>query len=111
MVVRPAGSAVVELVEPTSKIQKGPAVLQPYYPRQFEGIYDFAPSTIAPPFASTGAPNSNEESVVVENPDFRQGQVQEQVRYRGTNNECFPNSRKTENSSSFRRLSGCRIPR
>ncbi|XP_031832266.2 uncharacterized protein LOC116426836 [Nomia melanderi] len=76
VVVRPAGSAVVELEQPTSKVQKGPAVLQPYYPQQFEGIYNFAPSTIAPPISSTPAPASNDEGVVVENPDFRKLQEQ-----------------------------------
>ncbi|XP_076645019.1 uncharacterized protein LOC143354646 [Halictus rubicundus] len=98
VVVRPAGSAVVELDQPTSKVQKGPALIQSYYPQQIQGIYNFAPSTIAPPFAASFAPSfaapalpsasapasgSNEEGVVVDNPDFRnlqqdQQQVQQQ---------------------------------
>ncbi|XP_076624018.1 uncharacterized protein LOC143343230 [Colletes latitarsis] len=82
VVVRPAGSAVVELDQPTSKIQRGPALIQPLYPyqlQQAEGAYSFGPSTIAPPLSpSTPSPNGGEEGVVVENPDFRK--FQDQIR-------------------------------
>ncbi|XP_076380473.1 uncharacterized protein LOC143259982 [Megalopta genalis] len=84
VVVRPAGSAVLELDQPTSKVQKGPALIQPYNPHHIQGIYNFAPSTIAPPLAAPGASfppasGSNDESVVVENPDFRQLQQDQQL--------------------------------
>ncbi|KZC15054.1 hypothetical protein WN55_09356 [Dufourea novaeangliae] len=82
VIVRPAGSAVVELDHPTSKVQKGPALIHPYYPHQIaqsEGVFSFGPSTISPPVASPTLPsNSNEEGVVVENPDFRKLQEQHQ---------------------------------
>lgn len=88
MIIRPAGSAVVELDEPTSKSQKGPAVIQPlaYDPVHASPIQVptfthsvspapfFTPSsTPAPAIASTTVPTtiSEEESVVVDNPEFR----------------------------------------
>ncbi|XP_025987514.1 uncharacterized protein LOC105197725 [Solenopsis invicta] len=104
VIIRPAGSALVELDEPTSKIQKGPAVIQSLsdnlqhlaYP-QISGIYAQAgvvadapvtpaaipviahetPSPLLLP-TSTPAPitsdsnNLEDESIVVENPDFRE---------------------------------------
>ncbi|XP_011639401.1 uncharacterized protein LOC105428672 [Pogonomyrmex barbatus] len=120
VIIRPVGSAVVELDEPTSKTQKGPAVIQPLtqnlplsYP-QIHDIYAHAgaitdapvasaaipviahapvhvtvapvishastihatPSPLLPP-SSTPLPTTSDsnnlenESVVIENPDFR----------------------------------------
>ncbi|EFN79356.1 uncharacterized protein LOC105187878 [Harpegnathos saltator] len=97
VIVRPAGSAVVELDEPTSKVQKGSAVLQSVDYPQTHGVYphadviaDNAPAHIpfAPVFShvspvsalpspviapsDSGANNLQEnESVVIDNPDFR----------------------------------------
>lgn len=86
MIIRPAGSAVVELDEPTSKSQKGPAVIQPlaydsiHAPIQVPALSHsvspapfFVPSsTPAPAIASSTASSiSEEESVVVDNPEFR----------------------------------------
>lgn len=78
MIVRPAGSAVVELDQPTSRIQKGPAFIHPLYPgaisqgiSEIGGSYGFIPSTIAPPVgSSTPASNLNDENVVVENSEL-----------------------------------------
>ncbi|XP_053985470.1 uncharacterized protein LOC128879923 [Hylaeus volcanicus] len=79
VVVRPAGSAVVELEQPTSKIQRGPALIQPLYPYQIQagGQYNFGHSTIAPPLAPSSPAPNGEDSVVVDNPDFRR--LQDQV--------------------------------
>ncbi|XP_015585634.1 uncharacterized protein LOC107263213 [Cephus cinctus] len=111
VIIRPAGSALVELDEPTSKLQRGPAVIQP--------LADAAPISVTPvpdshqvipagaishaPLAqglvpvvahapvhvtpapvyvassthepshvsSTPAPSFEDESIVVENPNFR----------------------------------------
>ncbi|XP_014481874.1 PREDICTED: uncharacterized protein LOC106748143 [Dinoponera quadriceps] len=102
VIVRPAGSAVVELDEPTSKLQKGSTVVQTLDYPQVHGVHahadfiaDNAPTAIpvaAPahiPVIShatlsplslpspTSAPNDlsannlEKESVVIENPDFR----------------------------------------
>nr|XP_012141008.1 PREDICTED: uncharacterized protein LOC100878965 isoform X2 [Megachile rotundata]XP_012141009.1 PREDICTED: uncharacterized protein LOC100878965 isoform X2 [Megachile rotundata]XP_012141010.1 PREDICTED: uncharacterized protein LOC100878965 isoform X2 [Megachile rotundata] len=73
VVVRPAGSAVVELDQPTSKTPKGPAVIQSLYP-QFEA----GPSVAPPVVSSTPSPN-DDETVVVENPDFRNRAAQNQA--------------------------------
>ncbi|XP_032680181.1 uncharacterized protein LOC116848335 [Odontomachus brunneus] len=108
VIIRPAGSAVVELDEPTSKLQKGPVVTQTLEYPHAHGIYahaDVIPDNvpvaptaipvvasvhlpIAPVIShttssplsfpsSTSAPNNpsinnvESESVVIENPDFR----------------------------------------
>lgn len=111
VIIRPAGSAVVELDEPTSKLQKGPAVTQTLEYPHAHGVYahadviaDNAPvaptipvvayapvhvpvaplvshTTLSPLsfLSSTSAPNDlsinnvESESVVIENPDFRNG--------------------------------------
>ncbi|XP_017891052.1 uncharacterized protein LOC108631569 [Ceratina calcarata] len=69
VVVRPAGSAVVELDQPTSKTQKGPAVIQPFY-HHFEAS-PVAPTLPSPAISASPATSSDDENVVVENPDFR----------------------------------------
>ncbi|XP_015187600.1 PREDICTED: uncharacterized protein LOC107072305 [Polistes dominula] len=89
VIIRPAGSAVVELDEPTSKSQKGPAVIQPLAynhvsvaqsPVQVPVLSHsvsptpiFAPSSTPAPaiISSTPSSISEEESVVVDNPEFR----------------------------------------
>ncbi|GFG40955.1 hypothetical protein Cfor_04700 [Coptotermes formosanus] len=96
VVVRPAGSALVELEEPLAKIQKGPAVINPVAPVAVAAApIPAAPFPVATPIAvapvpaaepvlvsSTPAPVlgpvsglgpvalQDEESVVVDNPDF-----------------------------------------
>ncbi|XP_021913232.1 uncharacterized protein LOC110826675 [Zootermopsis nevadensis] len=90
VVVRPAGSALVELEEPLAKIQKGPAVISPLdslavgaAPIQHAPIAVapspapepvFVSTTPAPvfgPFPGQGpVALQDEESVVVDNPDF-----------------------------------------
>ncbi|XP_011870526.1 PREDICTED: uncharacterized protein LOC105563502 isoform X4 [Vollenhovia emeryi] len=94
VIIRPVGSAVLELDEPTSKIEKGPAVIKSLtnnlplvYPHTY-GIYD-APTAIShiPAIHATSSPlllpsstpasitsasnNLENESIIVENPDFR----------------------------------------
>ncbi|XP_076761843.1 uncharacterized protein LOC143429889 isoform X2 [Xylocopa sonorina] len=76
VVVRPAGSAVVELEQPTSKTPKGPAVIQPLY--QNFGVGPTIASPINTVFPSPSPVNAEDESVVVENPDFRQIGAQNQ---------------------------------
>lgn len=105
VIIRPAGSAVVELYEPTSKLQKGSALIQTLDYPHAHGVYtdliaDNRPTALPvlahPPVhvpiapvishvtpsplllsSSTPAPNEpsannlEAESVVVENPDFR----------------------------------------
>ncbi|XP_014613715.1 PREDICTED: uncharacterized protein LOC106792087 [Polistes canadensis] len=89
VIIRPAGSAVVELDEPTSKSQKGPAVIQPlaynhvsvgHSPVQVPILSHsvnsapiFAPSSTPAPAIISSSPSSisEEESVVVDNPEFR----------------------------------------
>ncbi|XP_043497223.1 uncharacterized protein LOC122520955 [Polistes fuscatus] len=89
VIIRPAGSAVVELDEPTSKSQKGPAVIQPLAynhvsvgqsPVQVPILSHsvgpapiFAPSSTPAPATISSTPSSisEEESVVVDNPEFR----------------------------------------
>ena len=96
VVVRPAGSALVELEEPLSKIQKGPAVINPVAPVAVAGgpIHAapypvatpvavapvpapepvFVSTTPAPVFGPVPGPGpvalQDEETVVVDNPDF-----------------------------------------
>ncbi|XP_011300111.1 uncharacterized protein [Fopius arisanus] len=121
VIVRPAGSAVVELDEPTSKLQRGPAVVQPLDVSHYSAVspvthnlvaqaasFAHAPSspttipfvahapvhvTVAPVIShapvshypsSTSAPaladsqgesqSEGDQSVTVENPDFRGAQ-------------------------------------
>ncbi|CAL7938972.1 unnamed protein product [Xylocopa violacea] len=76
VVVRPAGSAVVELDQPTSKTPKGPAVIQPLY--QHFGVGPTIASPVGSVFPSASPVNNEDESVVVENPDFRQIGAQNQ---------------------------------
>lgn len=73
VVVRPAGSAVVELDQPTSKTQKGPAVIQPLL-QHFE-----ATQTLPSPTVSSAPISNDDETVVVENPEFRKLNVQSQA--------------------------------
>ncbi|XP_006623737.1 uncharacterized protein LOC102681750 [Apis dorsata] len=73
VVVRPAGSAVVELDQPTSKTQKGPAVIQPLV-QHFE-----ATQTLPSPTVSSAPISNDDETVVVENPEFRKLNVQNQA--------------------------------
>ena len=96
VVVRPAGSALVELEEPLAKIQKGPAVINPVAPVAVAAApISAAPYPVATPVAvapfpapepvlvsTTPAPVfgpvpgpgpvalQDEETVVVDNPDF-----------------------------------------
>ena len=96
VVVRPAGSALVELEEPLAKIQKGPAVINPVAPvavaaAPFPAVpYPVATpvavapvpahesvlvsTTPAPVFGPVPGPGpvalQDEETVVVDNPDF-----------------------------------------
>ena len=96
VVVRPAGSALVELEEPLAKIQKGPAVINPVAPVAVAAApihaapvpvanpVAFAPFPAAEPvlISTTPAPVlgpvpgpgpvalQDEETVVVDNPDF-----------------------------------------
>ena len=96
VVVRPAGSALVELEEPLAKIQKGPAVISPVAPVAVAAApFHPAPVPVATPVAvaplpapepvlvsTTPAPVfgpvpgpgpvalQDEEAVVVDNPDF-----------------------------------------
>lgn len=138
VIVRPAGSALVELDEPTSKKQKGPAVVQPLHSGEVPLAHhsyayatagaqtSFAPSTIpvvahapvhltiapvlshapiqgapvpviipsstpapaAAPASPAGSkpatasePGSEEESVVIENEDFRSAQFRSAQTY------------------------------
>lgn len=76
VVVRPAGSAVVELDQPTSKTQKGPAVIQPLL-QHFE-----ATQTLPSPTVSSAPISNDDETVVVENPEFRKLNVQSQVTFK-----------------------------
>jgi len=96
VVVRPAGSALVELEEPLAKIQKGPAVINPVAPVAVAAApisaapYPVATQVAVAPFpapepvliSTTPAPVfgpvpgpgpvalQDEETVVVDNPDF-----------------------------------------
>lgn len=95
VVVRPAGSAVVELDHPTSKIAKGPAVIQPLY-QHFESSPAFASSVVSQP--STPAPEDN-ETVVVENADFRNVGTQGQSNTAG--GQVQPNSNSGSSKGAF----------
>lgn len=74
--VRPAGSAVLELDQPTSKTPKGPAVIQSLFPH-----YESGQAIGQQVVSSTPAPN-DDETVVVDNPEFRNRAAQDQVRFR-----------------------------
>nr|XP_034192424.1 uncharacterized protein LOC117609817 [Osmia lignaria] len=77
VVVRPAGSAVLELDQPTSKTPKGPAVIQSLYPH-----YESGQAIGQQVVSSTPAP-SDDETVVVDNPEFRNRAVQDQANASG----------------------------
>lgn len=116
IVIRPAGSALVELEEPTAKLERGPAVVQSLHPQhqipshlainplvstQYHGY--FAPGSLqiqpqqqeqvqkpqqvpindanqisTPSNVGAASGMSEEESVVVENADFRSVQRQQE---------------------------------
>ncbi|XP_017790193.1 PREDICTED: uncharacterized protein LOC108572463 [Habropoda laboriosa] len=76
VVVRPVGSAVVELDQPTSRIPKGPAVIESV--NQPSEETSVSQSSI---FASSGSPKDN-ETIVVENADCVNVNDQGQVRFK-----------------------------
>ncbi|OAD53198.1 hypothetical protein WN48_10616 [Eufriesea mexicana] len=91
VVVRPAGSAVVELDQPTSKTQKGPALIQPLF-QQFE-----AAPTLPSQIASASPSANNDETVVVENPELRNLGIQNQF----SNQNQFQNQNQVGATPSF----------
>lgn len=91
MVVRPAGSAVVELDQPTSKTQKGPALIQPLF-QQFEA------TPTLPPQVATSPSSNNDETVVVENPELRNLAIQNQF----TNQNQFQDQNQFQNQNQVR---------
>ncbi|XP_015122598.1 uncharacterized protein LOC107045021 [Diachasma alloeum] len=58
VIVRPAGSAVVELDEPTSKLQRGPAVVQPLDVSHYSAVSPVTHNLVAQAASFAHAPSS-----------------------------------------------------
>ncbi|XP_066585353.1 uncharacterized protein [Prorops nasuta] len=87
VIVRPSGSALLELDEPTSKEQKGPAIVQPigHLPvaeapvaplLSYQTPAPAADTLLLPSVTTTVETPTEEESVVVDNADFRSKNIE-----------------------------------
>ncbi|KOC65326.1 hypothetical protein WH47_09905 [Habropoda laboriosa] len=95
VVVRPVGSAVVELDQPTSRIPKGPAVIESV--NQPSEETSVSQSSI---FASSGSPKDN-ETIVVENADCVNVNDQGQFSKAGARTAVQVNSNSEFSSGAF----------
>lgn len=93
VIIRPAGSALIELKEPTSQLQKGPAFVQPLdqaslhqaqlLAHQYQPIQSqFSSSTVAPFAPTTISPLVEDEEISVENPEFKSNPDSESISHR-----------------------------